>query len=86
MLDGREAMRLSVSLREGSDGSRIAAHVDLLVSIHAPTKGATYISIMTDTEVAYFNPRSREGSDRKPILAAGSSDNFNPRFREGSDS
>ena len=63
MLDGREAMRLSVSLREGSDGSRIAAHVDLLVSIHAPTKGATYISIMTDTEVAYFNPRSREGSD-----------------------
>ena len=39
--EGMEAMRLSVSLREGSDGSRIAAHVDLLISIHAPTKGAT---------------------------------------------
>ena len=34
--EGMEAMRLSVSLREGSDGSRIAAHVDLLISIHAP--------------------------------------------------
>lgn len=39
--EGMEAMRLSVLLREGSDGSRIAAHVDLLISIHAPAKGAT---------------------------------------------
>ncbi len=33
----------------------------------------------------YFNPRSREGSDRRTSLAFTNRINFNPRSREGSD-
>jgi len=36
MLDGREAMRLSVSLREGSDLKRSLADKGVPISIHAP--------------------------------------------------
>ena len=32
-----------------------------------------------------FNPRSREGSDRQPLLYFPPMYNFNPRSREGSD-
>lgn len=41
MLDGRMVMRLSVSLREGSDGGKVADALVVLISIHAPAKGAT---------------------------------------------
>ena len=45
---------------------------------------------MTDEAVEMvmenFNPRSREGSDRRLWRQRGRSLNFNPRSREGSDS
>ena len=34
-----------------------------VISIHAPAKGATGLSILKSTSVSHFNPRSREGSD-----------------------
>ena len=33
----------------------------------------------------YFNPRSREGSDRNVQFTSNKTGNFNPRSREGSD-
>ena len=38
------------------------------VSIHAPTKGATYAVFACISFFACFNPRSHEGSDRLPLL------------------
>ena len=35
--------------------------------------------------VQYFNPRSREGSDRIGLLQGSRKMHFNPRSREGSD-
>ena len=35
----------------------------IVISIHAPAKGATAISLSDIGNPAYFNPRSREGSD-----------------------
>ena len=35
-----------------------------LISIHAPAKGATFVSMYAVMFSVYFNPRSREGSDR----------------------
>ena len=34
------------------------------ISIHAPARGATLDGKQPDQLVPYFNPRSREGSDR----------------------
>ena len=36
-------------------------------------------------QINYFNPRSREGSDRNRILHSRGHTDFNPRSREGSD-
>ena len=55
------------------------------ISIHAPTRGATYqIKACSNTE-ADFNPRSHERSDINIILPLGTIDNFNPRSHERSD-
>ena len=56
-----------------------------VISIHAPAKGATRTCFPNGSYFAYFNPRSREGSD---CLSGGHTINcfnFNPRSREGSD-
>ena len=37
------------------------------------------------SDCCYFNPRSREGSDRVCFFCSGMNCNFNPRSREGSD-
>ena len=53
--------------REGSDKlvpSLIA--LPLIISIHAPGKGATNALPQVASWIGYFNPRSREGSDRLP--------------------
>ena len=55
------------------------------ISIHAPAKGATVISLRVSVKASYFNPRSREGSDRSRLTGYRPSTNFNPRSREGSD-
>ena len=36
------------------------------ISIHAPTKGATTLSTVRCGNSPYFNPRSHEGSDKRP--------------------
>ena len=56
--------------REGSDlsiGFRATARN---ISIHAPAKGATDISITSKYPFGYFNPRSREGSDLAGVRVA----------------
>ncbi len=55
------------------------------ISIHAPAKGATPPRCLRRTGPAYFNPRSREGSDKRLIQMILKTFNFNPRSREGSD-
>ena len=59
--------------REGSDPSMRRNHsFSVLISIHAPAKGATLGISPLAKCVRYFNPRSREGSDTPiiPQLAA----------------
>ena len=59
--------------------------LSLVISIHAPAKGATNLNIDAAVLEDDFNPRSREGSDEHgPQRYEGRSD-FNPRSREGSD-
>ena len=55
------------------------------ISIHAPAKGATGQDPAGADRQADFNPRSREGSDRRYPACTGAARNFNPRSREGSD-
>ena len=56
------------------------------ISIHAPAWGATHDRANNPPTRRNFNPRSRVGSDMKPILDATCGANFNPRSRVGSDS
>ena len=60
--------------------------IHLPISILAPARGATAAWWVYHLLDAYFNPRSREGSDGA-ILAysKGYINDFNPRSREGSD-
>ena len=56
--------------RRGRPGSGSAATQPVLVSIHAPAKGATISSSIRDNTSAGFNPRPREGGDaaNRPIV------------------
>ena len=58
----------------------------LRISIHAPAKGATYTNAYYNCRRWYFNPRSREGSDKVMDSESFKISHFNPRSREGSDS
>ena len=55
------------------------------ISIHAPAKGATVRRIHDRFHSCNFNPRSREGSDRRKQVRSLLHIYFNPRSREGSD-
>ena len=57
----------------------------MLISIHAPAKGATSLVYQPLSLHNYFNPRSREGSDYSLKSGADGEYDFNPRSREGSD-
>ena len=57
----------------------------LRISIHAPAKGATYTNAYYNCRRWYFNPRSREGSDKVMDSESFKISHFNPRSREGSD-
>ena len=37
------------------------------ISIHAPTKGATGVTMLMIADYSNFNPRSHEGSDQSRI-------------------
>ena len=56
-----------------------------LISIRAPTRGATWILPVCSKSLPYFNPRSHEGSDWWNPFTAVSGCYFNPRSHEGSD-
>ena len=56
----------------------------VLISIHAPARGATRISPST-TSKPNFNPRSRTGSDSSLFKRFTPIQHFNPRSRTGSD-
>ena len=55
------------------------------ISIHAPAKGATSLTLFTSFSKKHFNPRSREGSDGTVSAQLHQESDFNPRSREGSD-
>ena len=45
-----------------------------LISIHAPARGATPYRQRTDRQRRYFNPRTREGCDRRRLSASWQTD------------
>ena len=47
------------------------AYPQFYVSIHAPARGATMVTLPTQTAEASFNSRSREGSDRADMIWSG---------------
>ena len=55
------------------------------MSIHAPTRGATFALHPSDRYEIHFNPRSHEGSDRLLGCPTNPVGYFNPRSHEGSD-
>ena len=55
------------------------------ISIHAPTRGATFVILLLVFFTVYFNPRSHEGSDPMLITTYHPDTDFNPRSHEGSD-
>ena len=57
----------------------------VLVSIHAPTKGATLSGLFNPADNISFNPRSHEGSDDVEDCDRYVRGRFNPRSHEGSD-
>ena len=61
------------------------SHADRHISIRAPARGATTQGNGGVSVGKNFNPRSREGSDRKRRHWRKYTSNFNPRSREGSD-
>ena len=57
----------------------------LVISIHAPTRGATSFIIRDYFAINYFNPRSHERSDADCLQLHFYHLNFNPRSHERSD-
>ena len=70
---------------EGSDTKGVSLPKYFIVSIHAPTKGATDRLPSAAAGMDGFNPRSHEGSDRTRSRSCSSGNGFNPRSHEGSD-
>ena len=56
-----------------------------VVSIHAPTWGATYCFFISDAKVLSFNPRTHMGCDRNTPYVHQSFQCFNPRTHMGCD-
>ena len=55
---------------EGSDdGSAADSGGASVISIHAPTRGATLTSMIFTSYASHFNPRSHEGSDTTSAVA-----------------
>ena len=63
----------------------LSEHVLTLVSIHAPVKGTTFFFARIKRPVTRFNPRSREGNDKRRPSGPLDPSRFNPRSREGND-
>ena len=71
---------------EGSDiAGSVILKILLFISIHAPTRGATYTLNCSTNALRNFNPRSHEGSDCNSKRKGQNCNYFNPRSHEGSD-
>ena len=71
--------------REGRDIPNRYLRQYLLVSIHAPARGATAAQLVVLAWHHCFNPRAREGRDAPLPPCQQHSRSFNPRAREGRD-
>ena len=70
---------------EGCDNKQHKNYFIALVSIHAPTRGATAFSVLRGTPARSFNPRTHEGCDLQCCKAIRLHRSFNPRTHEGCD-
>ena len=70
---------------EGSDGNMLLQLLSTVISIHAPTRGATSAVLLLPVATSNFNPRSHEGSDQTSTQSILTILYFNPRSHEGSD-
>ena len=71
--------------RRGRPPGLHSARVVVIVSIHAPAKGATVAGERVGRQGAGFNPRPREGGDGRRGSTGPAPRGFNPRPREGGD-
>ena len=72
--------------REGCDLRRLPlCPRAVLISIHAPARGATLSKNLQSRQGCYFNPRTREGCDPLHCTWLQNHRDFNPRTREGCD-
>ena len=55
------------------------------ISIHTPTRGVTYLTLLQDRQIWYFNPHSHTGSDASTVGCSWPIVNFNPHSHTGSD-
>ncbi len=55
------------------------------VSIHAPTRGATWRNPRARRNPSCFNPRAHAGRDSSPMISTPCSTSFNPRAHAGRD-
>ena len=63
----------------------VLEHLSVIISIHAPVKGATRTSEVLLQRGVHFNPRTREGCDTTFRKFYDFQKDFNPRTREGCD-
>ena len=70
---------------KGSDTHLRETWTKEMISIHAPTRGATPSSISCCSKSIHFNPRSHKGSDAYTRFKSSESGDFNPRSHKGSD-
>ncbi len=72
--------------REGCDDDFLKLDTWVLViSIHAPARGATKMDDELVKRAVDFNPRTREGCDTQTPCLISRLMHFNPRTREGCD-
>ena len=64
----RDYLNFNPRSHEGSDIKPCSISRFFLISIHAPTRGATAASVSSFSPVCNFNPRSHEGSDKAKKL------------------
>ena len=57
----------------------------IIISIHAPTRGATSVDFIKHAKISHFNPRSHERSDFISLFHSLGNYYFNPRSHERSD-
>ena len=78
-------MHFNPRSHERSDSNTSSFTMFTLISIHAPTRGATCRCEYQTTHYQYFNPRSHERSDNLSAVIILTDSHFNPRSHERSD-